>query len=127
MAGISNDGANIAIDAITATFWLALYTVNPNFQTGVGGTEAVGGGYAREACAMSAAAARASSNTAVENFVMGVNLAAGTYTGWGVYSLVAGGVFLGGATMAGGDRIIAVAGDTIRFAIGAIDLTIPNA
>ena len=107
-------------------FYLALYTTNPNFQTGAGGTEATGGSYARIGMTMETAAVRATQNSSgPHEFIVGTNLAAGTYTGFGVYSLSAAGVFLGGADFPS-DRVVAVAGDKITFAVGAVDLALPN-
>jgi len=134
MAGISDAAALLMIDWLTATgtptrptaFYLALFTTNPNFQTGAGGTEASGGSYARIALTMETAATRATQNSSgPHEFVVGTNLAAGTYTGFGIYSLSAAGVFLGGATFSA-SRTVSVSGDKIAFAVGAIDFTLPN-
>jgi hypothetical protein len=107
-------------------FALALYTVNPNFATGAGGTEATGGSYARQAMTMDAGNGRITANATAYSFTVGTNVAAGTYTGFGVYSITSGGVFLGGADFAV-DRVLSATGDKINFAIGAIDVTLPNA
>ena len=63
---------------------LALYTVNPNFETGSGGTEASGGSYARKAIAFGASSGGATSNSGQLQWTVGTDIAAGTYTGWGV-------------------------------------------
>jgi hypothetical protein len=90
---------------------MALFTTNPNFETGAGGTEASGGSYARKAVAFTAAAAGADSNTGA--------LAAGTYTGWGVYDAATVGNMLYGDAFAA-NRVVSTTGDTITFAIGAV-------
>ena len=103
---------------------LALFTVNPNFQTGAGGTEATGGSYARLALAFSTSSggAGSASNSAIREFIVGTNLAAGTYTGWGVYDAGAAGNFLFGDTFAA-SRVVSATGDKIAFAIGSIVYT----
>ena len=42
---------------------LALFTTNPNFETGAGGTEVTGGGYVRKALLWTAASGGATSNS----------------------------------------------------------------
>jgi len=134
MAGFSDDAKKLMADWLTVTgaptrptgYCLAIYTTNPNFNTGVGAVEAVGGAYVRQAMTMDAATGTVTvvtANAVAYNFTVGVNIAAGTYTGWGVYSLTAAGVFLGGAAFAA-NRVLGVAGDQINFAIGEIDLTL---
>lgn len=95
---------------------VALFTVNPNFETGAGGTEATGGSYARKAVAFGAASAGAAGNTAEKKWTVGTDLAAGTYTGWGVYDAAVAGNLLFGDTFAA-NRTVAVAGDNIAFPI----------
>src|SRR5512139_1261453 len=134
MAGFSDDAKKLMTDWLTVTgaptrptgYYLAIYTTNPNFNTGVGAVEATGGSYARQTMTMDAASGTVTvvtANAVAYAFVQGTNIAAGTYTGWGVYSLSTGGVFLGGADFAA-DRILGVTGDNINFAIGEIDLTL---
>lgn len=125
--GISDAYANMLLDgAAPAGFFLALFTTNPNFETGAGGTEATGGSYARIALTMAAAASRARTNSSgPHEFVVGTNLAAAGYTGWGLYSASTAGTFLGGAAFAA-TRTVSVAGDKISFAAGSIDLELPN-
>lgn len=125
MPGVSDTTANAMLDSVV-NFYLALFTTNPNFQTGVGGTEASGGSYGRIAVTMGAAAARARTNTSgPHEFVVGTNVAAGAYTGFGIYSASSGGTFEGGAAFAA-TRTLSVAGDKISFAVGAIDMTLPD-
>lgn len=98
---------------------LALFTVNPNFQSGVGGTEATGGSYARLALLFIASVAGSASNSAIREFIMGTNLAAGTYTGWAAYDAASAGNLLFGDTFSA-SRVISITGDKISFAIGSI-------
>lgn len=99
---------------------LALFTTNPNFETGAGGTEATGGGYARKAVAFAAASGGATTgNTGAKVFTVGTDIAAGTYTGWGIYDAASAGNLLYGDAFAS-NRVVAITGDTITFAISAI-------
>ena len=95
---------------------LALFTTNPNFETGAGGTEATGGSYARKALAFTAASGGATGNTAAKVWTVGTDLAAGTYTGWGVYDAATVGNLLFGDAFSA-NRTVATTGDTITFAI----------
>ena len=111
------------LDART-THYLALFTTNPNFALGTGGTEATGGSYARIELTMAAAASRARVNSSgPHEFVVGTNLAAGTYTGWGIYSASSGGTFRGGEAFAA-NRVVALTGDKIAFAVGSLELAV---
>jgi hypothetical protein len=103
---------------------LALFTANPNFETGAGGTEATGGGYARIAVTMSAASGGSTSNSSgPHDFVVGTNLAADTYTGWGIYDAsTSGNLICGGSLTA--SRTVSASGDTIRFAATSITITL---
>lgn len=98
---------------------LGLFTTNPNFETGAGGTEATGGSYARKAIAFTASSGGATSNTAAKVWTVGTDLAAGTYTGWGVFDAASAGNMLFGDAFSS-SRIVSTAGDTITFAIGSV-------
>lgn len=125
MAGISDAFANEMLDA-RSTYYLALFTVNPSFTLGTGGTEATGGSYARIAVTMGAAASRVRENSSgPHEFTVGTNVAAGSYTGFGLYSASSGGTFLGGAAFSA-TRTLSSTGDKISFAVAAIDLSLPN-
>lgn len=101
---------------------LALFTVAPNSETGVGGTEATGGGYARIALTFGASSGGVAANTSgPHTFVVGTNLAAGTYVSWGVLDNA--GNWLGGDTLTA-SRTVSATGDTISFAVGAISVTL---
>lgn len=102
---------------------LALFTTNPNFETGAGGTEATGGSYARKAIAFAAANAGAAASTAEKKWVVGTDLAAATYTGWGVYDAANAGNLLFGEAFAV-NRVVGTAGDFISFAAGAVTFSI---
>ena len=113
-----------------AGFFLALYTVNPtDWDAGTGGTEATGGGYVRKTMAMDTATSADPSvteNTGAIAFTVGTDLAAGTYTGWGVYTADAVGTYLTGKAFAS-NRVVADTGDKVNFAAGAIILNLANA
>lgn len=101
-----------------AAVYLALYTVAPTDAGG--GTEVTGGGYARQAITFGAASGGAISNTGAVSF---------TATGANYGDVVAVGIF--DASTAGNlmawDAITTATvnnGDTINFAIGAIDVTL---
>jgi hypothetical protein len=110
MAGVSDTAENLMLDWITVTgnptrpagFYLALYTTNPNFETGSG--------------------SGSTSNTALLEWTQGTDIAAGTYTGFGIYSASSSGTFIGGAAFSQ-SRTLAATGDKISFAIGAVVLT----
>lgn len=131
MATLSDFVENEAADHILGTgAWtmpaavsLALFTTNPNFETGTGGTEATGGSYARKALAMTVASGGASSNSAQRVWTVGTDLAAGTYVGWGVYDAASAGNMLFGDAFAS-SRVVSTAGDTITFAIGAVTFSL---
>lgn len=128
MAGSNSDYTeNKLVDHIlgTAPFTmpsavsLALFTTNPNFETGAGGTEASGGGYARKAISFTTASGGAASNTDEKVWTMGTDIAAGTYTGWGIFDAASGGTMLFGDAFSSG-RPLSTAGDKLTFAIGAV-------
>ena len=131
MAGTNSDYTEVAaINHILGTAaWtmpaapsLALFTTNPNFETGAGGTEATGGSYARKALIFSTAAGAGGSVTGPtvgKVWTVGTDLAAGTYTGWAVFDAGAGGNMLFGDAFAS-NRVVGTTGDTITFAIASI-------
>jgi hypothetical protein len=102
-----------------ATKHLALFTTNPNFETGAGGTEATGGSYARKTIAFNAASGGATANTSDIEWTVGTDVAAGTYTGWGVYDEASAGNMLFGDPNSA-NRVLSATGDKLRYAAGAI-------
>jgi len=102
-----------------ASLTLALFTANPNFETGAGGTEATGGGYARKSITFAAAASpggtTASSNQ--QQWTVGTDISAGTYTGWAVYDNS--GNMLFGNTFTP-SKVLTSTGDTLTFASGNV-------
>ncbi len=101
-----------------ATVYLALFTASPTDAGG--GTEVTGGGYARQAITFGAAAAGAIANTAEVSFTAsGANY--GTVVSTGIFDALTVGNML-----AWDDITSAVVndGDTIRFPIGDIDVTL---
>lgn len=122
--------ANIAFDKLfrnqvytpPTTLYLALFTVAPNdaYTSGVPtGTEVTGGGYARTAIALDAAASRATQNTALESFTA-AGAAYGTVVAIGLFDASTAGnlMWWDGLDV---NRVVNDT-DTIEFAIGAIDL-----
>lgn len=109
--------ANAAYTSPT-TVYLGLYTVAPTDAGG--GTEVTGAGYARQACAFDVAASGATANSAAESFTAsGGNF--GNVVAIGIFDAVSAGNLLAwdGITSATVND-----GDTINFAIGAIDITL---
>lgn len=127
MAGTNSDySENKLVDAIcgTTTFtaaqrYLALFTTNPNFETGAGGTEASGGSYARKAINFSAASGGSTSNSGAVAWTAGTDISTGTYLGWAVYDASSAGNMLFGDAYAS-SRVLGSAGDVLNHAIGAI-------
>ena len=108
---------NTALTSPT-TVYLALFTVAPTDAGG--GTEVSGSGYARQATAFGASSGGAIANTAAESF---------TASGGNFGNVVAVGIFdaVSGGNMLAWDNITSATvndGDTINFAIGAIDITL---
>lgn len=130
MAGTNTDYTeNAAINHILGTSaWtmpaavsLALFTTNPNFETGAGGTEATGGSYARKAVIFNTASGAGGSvtgPTVAKVWTCGTDLAAATYTGWGVFDAASGGNLLFGDAFSSNKTL--TSGDTLTFAIGSI-------
>jgi len=102
-----------------AALYLALYTVNPNFETGLGGTEATGGSYGRKAIAFSAASGGATSNSGALTWTVGTDIAAGTYTGWAVYDANSAGNMLFGDAFSS-NKTLSGTGDTLTFGVGSV-------
>ena len=126
MAGTASDYfENLVIDNLVrnTTKYLAIFTTNPNFETGASAVEATGGSYARKACAFSAASGGASANTALLEWTQGTDIAAGTYTGWALYDALTGGNMIFGDTF-GTSKTLSVTGDKLSFAIGAVTLSV---
>lgn len=99
-----------------ATVYLALFTTATTDAGG--GTEVVGGSYARQAVAFTAGAAGsgAADNTAAETFV---NMPAATVTHAALFDAVSGGNMLLHAALTTPKTV--AAGDTLTFAAGDID------
>lgn len=101
-----------------STVYLALFTAAPG-EAG-GGTEVSGSGYARQATAFGAASGGVASNSAIEAFTAaGGNW--GTITHWALFDAsTSGNMLVYGALTA--SRVVND-GDTISFAIGAVQIT----
>lgn len=105
---------------------LALFTVNPNFETGAGGTEATGGSYARKSVIFTTASGAGGSTTgptAQKVWTVGTDIAAGTYTGWAIYDAASGGNMLFGDAFSA-NRVLSTTGDTLTFAAGSISFSL---
>jgi hypothetical protein len=110
-----------------ATPHVALFTVNPNFATGVGGTEATGGGYVRKAPTFAdpASTPGVTTSTGALEWTLGTDIASDTYLGFAVYDASSAGNFLFGKAFSS-DRTLVVAGDKIRLAAGEIDFSLTD-
>lgn len=101
-----------------ATVYMGLFTVAPTDAGG--GTEVTGGGYARQAVAFSAPSGGAISNSAIEEFTAsGANF--GTIVAFGLFDAPTAGNLLAWGTIT---SATINDGDTLRFAIGDIDITL---
>lgn len=101
-----------------ATVYMGLFTVAPTDAGG--GTEVTGGGYARQAVAFGAPSGGAISNSAIEEFTAsGANF--GTIVAFGLFDAPTAGNLLAWGTIT---SATINDGDTLRFAIGDIDITL---
>ena len=125
---LSNYGESACVDFALGTSpasnrWLAVYTVMPDLETGLGGVEATGGSYARKPIAFSAGA-----NTGAVAWTCGTDIAAGSYAGAGVMDALSGGNFWGGEPYGGVGtpvpRVLGIAGDVLNHAVGSVTLGI---
>lgn len=108
---------NTALTAPT-TVYLALFTAAPSDAGG--GTEVTGGGYARQSIAFGAPSGGVIQNSAAKTFTA-AGAAYGTVTHIGIFDAASAGNMLAWAPITSA----AVAdGDSITFAIGAIQLTL---
>lgn len=108
---------NTALTSPT-TVYMGLFTVAPTDAGG--GTEVTGGGYARQAVAFSAPSGGAISNSAIEEFTAsGANF--GTIVAFGLFDAPTAGNLLAWGTIT---SATINDGDTLRFAIGDIDITL---
>lgn len=106
-----------------STVHVALFTVNPTDAGG--GTEVVGGDYARKPVTQAPGSWNAAAGTPrlIDNVAaiewLNVTWAA-TVTGWGIMDALTGGNLL--AWFDSVDKVVS-AGDNVRFAAGALDIT----
>jgi len=127
MGSLSNYAENKLLDhtlevaAYTrpTTVYLALSTTDPDDSTG-NVTEPVGNGYAREACAMSAAASRAISNSGTITFTQATG-AWGTISHWALFDALSGGNMLAHGSLSESEAV--VSGNTPSFAAGEIEVS----
>jgi len=98
---------------VYASKFVSLHTANP---TDAGTSEATDGSYARQAATFDTAATGHTQNTGAVTFA---GMPAGTFSHFGIWSAVSGGVLLGYAALTASKT--PSAGDSINFAIGEID------
>ena len=103
--------------------YLTLFTVNPNFETGAGGTEAAGGGFVRKAINFDASSGGGTQSDGAIVWTVGTDIAAGTYTGWAVYDAAAAGNMLFGDALTP-SKVLTSSGDTLTFADTAIQVSL---
>lgn len=99
------------------TVYVSLYTATPS-DTG-GGTEVVGGAYARQSAAFTAASSGATSNSANIDFS---SMPACTVVAIGIHDAITSGNLLVWGTLTANKAIDA--GDTLRIAAGDLDISI---
>jgi hypothetical protein len=97
-----------------SALYLALFTTNPNFETGASGTEATGGSYGRKAISFGAASGGSATQSGSIVWTVGTDIAAGTYTGWAVYDAQTTGNMLFGDTFSS-NKVLSGTGDTLTF------------
>lgn len=107
----------VASYTMPTTVYVALYTVAPNDAGG--GTEVVGGSYARQTATFSSAASGATSNTGNIDFT---NMPSCTVVAIGVHDALTSGNLLVWGTLASNKALDA--GDTLRIATGDLDISI---
>lgn len=106
----------------TTPLKVALFTTLPNQETGAGGTEVSGGGYARTNVTFSAASSGATSNSADVTFPTATGANWGTVVGIGVYDSAGSPVLLWVGTLASSKVIDD--GDTFKISSGALTLSL---
>ncbi len=99
--------------------FLALFSANPDFEAGTGGTEATLGNYVRKAVAFDAAVGGTTQNTLAVTWTVGTDIASGTYVGWAVYDDPAAGNMLFGDAFPV-NRTLSTPGDSLTFGVGSI-------
>lgn len=98
-----------------ATIYVSLHTADPGDS---GANEVSGGGYARQAVTLAAAANKATSNTTVIEFT---NMPAVTITHCAIWDAQTGGNVLMYGALTQSKTVNA--GDTVRFNVGDLDIT----
>ena len=106
-----------------SALYCALFTTNPDFETGSGGTEASGGSYARKSVTFGAASGGACATSAAIEWTAGTDLTAGVgYNGWAVYYALSNGNMLYGDTFGGAKT--PASGEKVSCAAGALTFTV---
>jgi len=102
--------------AVTAA-WMSLHTADPGLT---GADEVTGGSYGRQSTAFDAASSGATANSAQEEFTA---MPACSITHVGLWDAETTGNFLQGGAITGGSKTVN-SGDTVRCAIGGLDVTL---
>jgi hypothetical protein len=100
-----------------AACYSSLHTADPGIT---GASECTGGSYARQDTAFSAASDGASANTAQEEFT---SMPACSITHVGLWDALSASNFMQAGAITGGSKTVN-AGDTVRIAIGDLDVTL---
>lgn len=113
-----------------ANVYLALFTSNPG-ESGSGGTEVTGNGYARKTLSTSsvfgAPSGGAVSNTAEINFGTASGGSWGPVTHWAIFDASSGGNmhwYAPVGTLTGASDITVASGQTLRIAAGALSIRV---
>lgn len=130
MAGLATNGEIAVINAITglavavAASWIGLHTGDPGTGTSSTG-EIATGAYARQSATVSGYTTTGNNPAVASNAgVLTYPVATASYSvgGFSVNSLVTAGTFYGGGTVTTPKTVNV--GDTARFAIGALTITV---
>lgn len=124
MAGFSDAVENQVLNLVFrntggpsfSSWWVSLHSADPS---DTGADEISGGSYARQSATFNAAASGLVDNVAQEDFA---DMPAVTITHIGVWSAVTAGTFIAGGAL---DLAKVIgSGDTVRLAIGDLDITL---
>ncbi len=134
MAGFSNYAEAAILDHIfgnttftpPSTFYIALFTTAPDFETGTGGTEVSGGSYARASVTNNTTnfpnSSGGSKSNGTDILFPTPTASWGTVVAWGVYDASSGGNFFGGQLQTP-NRPVST-GETIKFNTGVLAITL---
>ena len=120
MVGLSSAGEALVLTPLTGSAFVSLHTADPG---DTGASEIATGSYARTSAAFTNSGANptVSSNNAIVTFPA-ATAAWGTVTHFGVWSASSGGTFRGSGALTTSKAVNN--GDTARFAVGALTITV---